>query len=71
MAKRVQLICWKAGDGREAVAALRDAGYDVVAGVFAPGAGKALRASPPEAVVIDLSRMPMQGRDVGIDMQQE
>jgi len=64
--KTIRLIHWNAAEAEERAAALRAAKYRVDC---APVDGKALKDIPkdlPSAVVIDLSRIPSQGRDVGI-----
>jgi CheY-like chemotaxis protein len=45
---------------------LQAAGYIVDSETFTGASLKKLRDDPPDAVVVDLSRLPMQGRDVGI-----
>ena len=65
--QRIQLIHWQEVEGKERVAKLRAAGYRVAYGALDGQAGlKKLRERPPAAVVIDLSRMPSQGRDVAL-----
>jgi CheY-like chemotaxis protein len=49
---RVRLIHWKASEAAALLAALRPAGF------------RAMRASPPDAFAIDLSRLPAHGREV-------
>lgn len=68
---RVRLIHWKPGEAeaRERVRLLRDAGYRVELDPFAPSVLTALRARPPAAVVIDLGRLPSQGRDVALALR--
>lgn len=64
---RVRLIVWNADEARARAEALQAAGYRVVWRPPAGGEGLAsLEARPPAAVIIDLSRLPSQGRDVGI-----
>jgi hypothetical protein len=69
---RVCLIHWKASETEERAARLRSAGYecevihqdmDVRAGL------KSLMQDPPSAIVIDLSRLPSQGRDVAMNIR--
>ena len=63
----IRLIHWNAAEAREKAERIRAAGYRVSYGPFAgPESMKALRAEPPDAVVIDLSRLPSQGRDIGL-----
>lgn len=71
MADRVRLIHWHAGEARERAGALREAGFQVKAGPLAgPEELKALRARPPDVFVIDLTRLPAQGREVGVALRQ-
>ena len=68
---RVRLIHWKAAEADERIEALEACGhsveYDEIDG------GKSLnliKDDPPDAIVIDLSRLPSHGRDVGNAMRQ-
>ncbi len=63
---RIRLIHWNAAEAKERAAKLRAAGYTPDARPFAPSFLRELRERRPAAVLIDLSRMPSQGRDVGI-----
>lgn len=62
----MRLIHWNAAEARERAARLRAAGYDVAAGAVNAGSLRDLGQEPPIAVVIDLSRLPSQGRDVAL-----
>ncbi len=62
----IRLICWKEDRAAELAVALEAAGFAVDAGAVDGSALKALGESPPDAIVIDLGRLPAQGRDVGI-----
>lgn len=64
---RVRLIHFDDDEAAKRLTELQAAGYDVtrVAGV-GPATIRDLRADPPAAVVVDLSRRPSQGRDVGL-----
>lgn len=65
--RRVRLIHWHPGEARVRAAALRTAGFQVAAGPLGgPDERRALRARPPQAFVIDLTRMPSHGREVGV-----
>jgi len=67
----VRLIHWKGEEVGERAAKLRAAGYDVDGSpIDGPAALRALREKPPDAVVIDLSRLPMQGRDLAMALRQ-
>jgi hypothetical protein len=67
---RVQLIHWNAAEAKERAGRIRAAGFEVA---FAIPQGmnlfRKLRDDPPIAVVIDLSRLPMQGRDVALGLR--
>lgn len=62
----IQLIHWHPGEAEARAAVLQAAGYEVTAGPMDPGVARALQAEPPGAVVIDLGRLPSQGRDAGL-----
>lgn len=49
---------------------LRDAGYEILHGPFDAATLRDLRDDPPDAIVIDLTRIPSQGRDVGLAIRQ-
>ncbi len=66
---RIRLIHWNAVEAEERAARLRAAGYDVVCKAFGPDGLRELRQEPPAAVVIDLGRLPAQGRDVGLALR--
>lgn len=65
-ALRVRLIHWDAAAGEVRATALRTVGYDVDYEAFTPATLSTLKRDTPAAVVVDLSRLPMQGRDVGL-----
>ncbi|MGH9362679.1 MAG: hypothetical protein ACRD2T_12260 [Thermoanaerobaculia bacterium] len=69
--RRVQLIHWHAGEAVERVERLRAAGWAAErAPLERPGLlRRLLREEPPTAVVIDLGRLPGQGRDVGLALR--
>lgn len=63
---RVHLIHWNAAEAEERADRLRTAGYEVDhEALEGPGLRK-LREDPPSAVVIDLGRLPSQGRDLAV-----
>lgn len=62
----IRLICWKEDRAAELAAELETAGFTVDAGTVDGSTFRSLGKSPPDAVVIDLDRLPAQGRDVGI-----
>lgn len=72
MAKRrpaIRLICWKEDRAAELAAELEVAGFAVDSTALDGPGLRALGQSPPDAVVIDLGRLPAQGRDVGVTLR--
>src|ERR1700683_4606607 len=68
--KRIQLIHWNADEAVARVHQLTVAVYEAAHELpWNPAAEKRLRADPPAAVVIDLTRLPSQGRDWGIALR--
>ena len=67
--QRVRLIHWHAAEAEERARWLRSAGYEVDHKPLDPDGLRALREDPPGAVVIDLSRVPSQGRDVAVGLR--
>jgi hypothetical protein len=63
---RIRLVHWNTADAKDRAAELRAAGYTVDRAPVTPETLRKLRQHPPDAVVVDLSRLPSQGRDVGI-----
>lgn len=63
---RVHLIHWNAAEAEERADRLRTAGYQVVYERLDPAGLRAMREDPPSAVVIDLNRLPSQGRDMAV-----
>ena len=69
--KQVQLIHWKPEEAKPRVEGLRAAGYEVAYEVFGgPASLRELRNTPPDAIVIDLTRLPSHGRDVAMAIRQ-
>ncbi len=68
--RRIVLIHWDAPEAKLRVARLEALGY---AATFQNRAGpsllRAIRDDPPSAVLIDLSRLPAQGRDVAMALR--
>lgn len=67
--QRVGLIHWNADEAEQCVSRLRASGYHVVYDPEAPIALRLMRDRPPAAVVIDLSRLPTQRRDIGLALR--
>ena len=64
---RVRLIHWNAAEAEERAARLQADGYEVEHDVPDGAAGlRGLWADPPDAIVIDLGRLPSQGRDLAL-----
>ena len=68
--KRVRLFCFHTAGGRRGAARLREAGYTVQLAPVGMASLRAMRAKPPDAVVIDLARQPSIGRDMAIAVRQ-
>lgn len=68
---RVQLIHWHADEAAERAERLRGMGFRVEYDARPIGTAtfRAMRADPPDAVVIDLARLPMNGRDVALQIR--
>jgi hypothetical protein len=66
---RVRLIHWNTSEAEERAALLRSTGYDVTYEPLNAAGLRALRAEPPDAVVIDLTRLPSQGRDMAVNLR--
>jgi CheY-like chemotaxis protein len=68
----VALIHWNAAEAKECAARLRSAGF--AAESLTPQGASSLRRlgdHPPEALVIDLNRLPSQGRAVAVLLRQQ
>jgi CheY-like chemotaxis protein len=62
----VRLFHWNPSEARKRLKQLRKYGYDAVYGPLSPEVLRALKHDLPDAVLIDLSRLPSQGRDIGV-----
>jgi CheY-like chemotaxis protein len=68
---RIRLLHWNAAEAAEHLAALRRAKHKIdYEANFDSSLMKAWRASPPDAFVIDLSRLPSHGREIAIALRQ-
>lgn len=66
----VSLFHWNADEARPRIAVLEAAGHHVIhEATPSPGFLKHLSAHPPQAIVIDLTRLPSHGRDVGLALR--
>jgi len=64
---RVRLIHWNTEEAAARAARVRAAGHVVDAGpLTGPGSLREITNRPPDAIVIDLDRLPSHGRDVGL-----
>jgi len=63
------LIHSNAGEAEERGDTLRSAGFEVNHDPLTQAGLQALRTDPPDAVVLDLSRAPSQGRDLGLSLR--
>jgi hypothetical protein len=64
------LVHWKPAEAEQGAQLLREAGWEV--GVISPEDGRAVRLlgnDPPQAFIIDLSRLPSQGLAVAIELR--
>jgi hypothetical protein len=69
---RIHLACWDAAECARRATLLRAAGYRVATDPLSSIKEiRALRDDPPAAVLIDLSRTPSRGRDVGIAIRHQ
>jgi CheY-like chemotaxis protein len=69
--KIIRLIHWNSVEAKERARRLETWGYRVI-GQLPPGPAllKEIRQTPPAAMVIDLGRLPSQGRDLGLALRQ-
>jgi hypothetical protein len=69
--KTVRLICWNEADAAARARILRRAGYRVIADPpeNAGGMVRYFRELAPDAVVIDLDRLPSHGRELGLSLR--
>lgn len=70
---RIVLLHWNEAEGAERAQILRSAGFECTC--IAPRGGsadlRALRQNVPDAFVIDLSRLPSQGRAVAVELRRQ
>jgi hypothetical protein len=62
----IRLIHWDPISAEDFAALVRELGYRVNHASFTGAEFKLLREDPPEVIIIDLSRRPSSGRDIGI-----
>jgi hypothetical protein len=68
--KSIHLIHWNAPEAQEKATILRKLGYDVACELPTPAILHNLKKTPPSLFLIDLSRLPSQGRDVALNLRQ-
>ena len=68
---RIRLLHWNASEAAKYLSALAAGGHRVEYDErFEPRLLRQWRAQPPDVFVIDLSRLPAQGREIAIGLQQ-
>jgi len=68
---QIVLMLWHAGDARNKADELEKHGYSVVAySALTPAILRLLIDQPPDLFLIDLNRLPSQGRDLAIQLRQ-
>ncbi len=68
---RIRLLHWKAKEAEPLIQLLRGAGHNIEYDEeFRPALMRRWRESPPDAFVIDLSRLPSHGREIAIALRQ-
>jgi CheY-like chemotaxis protein len=69
---RIRLIHWNSAEAKHLAEKLKEIGYPVVYEMpSGPDLLRELGKSPPVAVVIDLSRLPSQGRDMALAIRHQ
>ena len=69
---RIRLIHWNANEAAERIEQLRAADYQVDFAVLKGGGDlRDLATDPPDAVTIDLHRLPSAGRDMGLFLRKQ
>jgi CheY-like chemotaxis protein len=65
---RVRIIHWSPAEAASLIDSVRAAGFDPEydGEISGPAVSRAIRAHLPDAVLIDLSRLPSHGREIGI-----
>jgi len=66
---QVRLIHWNAAEAEERATLLLGAGFAVDYDPLTPAELRAMREEPPSAIVLDLSRVPSQGRDLAVGLR--
>jgi CheY-like chemotaxis protein len=69
---RVRIVHWKPEEAGPLVDACRQSGIEAefdAEAISGPAVSRAIRQNPPDAVVIDLSRLPSHGREIAVWMR--
>ncbi len=66
---RIHLVHWNDDEAEEKASSLRQLGYDVKYDEPSPEIFREFRKRPPDIFLIDLSRLPSQGRDVALSLR--
>lgn len=66
---RIRLIHWNKAEAHQRAGWLKAWGYEVESEPFGRKALETMRRDPPAAIVIDLGRIPSQGRDVALGLR--
>jgi hypothetical protein len=67
--QQIRYIHWNPTEAKERAIQIQLSGYEVDHSQISPTTLKVLRDNPPAAIVIDLERLPAQGRDLGITLR--
>ncbi|MEA3441569.1 MAG: hypothetical protein U9R58_14950 [Chloroflexota bacterium] len=65
----VRLIHWKPEEAETQIETLTSAGYQVASEPMSPAVLRGIRENPPDALLIDLNRLPSQGRDMALNLR--
>lgn len=65
----IRLIHWNEEEALERAQRLQALGYEVEHKLIDAAGLREIRENPPDAVVIDLGRLPSQGRDMGLTLR--
>lgn len=68
---RIRLIHSNAAEAEERGDTLRSAGFEVNHDPLTAAGLRAVRRDPPDAIVLDLSRAPSQGRDLALSLRKQ
>ena len=67
----IRLIHWKIEEAKERASLIADMGYEVDYKPINNVSLRALWSNPPSAIIIDLTRIPSQGRDLGVTIRKK